>query len=94
MPAIEQTIADVNVPLIQLDVPGMRALPLKAQLDLRTAYRSPKGTWLARFPLGEDRPEPIVLLFHRKQKRARGSIIQRDEGGEVVGGFTLHASGA
>jgi photosystem II stability/assembly factor-like uncharacterized protein len=67
---------------------------LAEQLDTRTAWAPPTDRrWIKPFELDRRVPEPVVLLVSSRARRGAWSIVQRNEEGEVVGGFTLQVNG-
>ena len=63
---------------------------LKKSISHKTAYAVGKsGFQLQSVLLAADKPEPLVVLVNPAAKNCRVSLVQRDQDGEIVGGFTM-----
>jgi hypothetical protein len=66
---------------------------LKQKLDGSCAFLPSRGkVWLEAELKEEQRPEPLVVLINPKAKPGSTSLVQYDEDGNVVGGYTLQVS--
>lgn len=64
---------------------------LGRRLDLTTTYAPDSDMWVSGVELDRRRPEAVVLLIHPRPSRGYGSVVQYDDRGAVVGGFTIRA---
>jgi hypothetical protein len=68
--------------------PGVRE-----RLVLDAVYAPPRGKlWFDGFELPEEAPEMLVVLLAAKASAGDASLVQYDEDGQVVGGYTLRVN--
>jgi hypothetical protein len=66
---------------------------LEKQLDVGNAYVPTRGVWFKNVPLNAERPEMLIALINPKAKPGSGTLMQLDEEGRIVGGFTIRVQG-
>jgi hypothetical protein len=92
---------ELKLPRIEPDEQAYAALKRLAEtepearkrLQLDAVYAPPRRKlWFDGFELPEERPEMLVLLLAAKAPVGDASIVQYDEDGHVIGGYTLRVN--
>lgn len=62
---------------------------LAKAIDTSGIYSPVRGRLPMAIPVSAEKPEPIILVANPKAKAGQVNIIQTDEKGNVIGGYTL-----
>jgi len=96
--ALAETARKAQIPSMPLDAASRILLDgvlvdepkLAERLDIGTVFKADgEGILLTNMALSADRPEPIVVLVADQAKPGSTSIVQLDDRGVTIGGFTI-----